>query len=60
MKEMVEFVEWLKNFILEAPWSTISIYKARNKVFCYIDGALEREISLPKRSEEVEEEAEAE
>mgnify|MGYP000235732480 CR=1 FL=1 len=46
MKELYEFVEWLKEQILSEAWSTISMYKAGDKLYCYVDGGLEQEISL--------------
>ena len=46
MKELVDFVEWLKDLILNESWSTISMYKAGDKLYCYVDGGLEQEISL--------------
>jgi len=46
MKDLFEFVEWLKDLILNEPWNTISMYKAGDKLYCYVDGGLEQEISL--------------
>ena len=60
MKEMVEFVEWLKDLVLREAWNTISIYKAGDRIYCYVDGGLEQEVSLSGSSEEEEEEAEGE
>jgi len=49
----LDFVEKLKNLLLEREWQTVSVYRTKDKVLVYVDGSLEVEMPItPEEGEE--------
>jgi len=46
----IDFVEKLKNLLLNREWQTISVYKSKNEVLVYVDGR--QELKMPVEIEE--------
>ena len=46
----IDFVEKLKNLLLNREWQTISVYKSKNEVLVYVDGR--QELKMPIEAEE--------